>query len=195
MRPILFVDFNGTICFDRYWRNLNVEAQKKINDYLFKSNRQIVIDWMRGKYDSEQIHQLLAEELNLNYRQTWDIFVEECQSMYISPRIMLKIKEIGSKFKTILITDNMDCFSRFTVSSLKLDQYFEQIINSADTKIFKDDNNGEVFRILAEKNNTDLSDCALLDDSNTTQQIFVNLGGKSLLVNKENTAEMLLESI
>lgn len=195
MKPILFVDFNGTICFDRYWRNLNNEAQEKINDFLFKSNKQVVIDWMRGKYDSEQIHQILAQELELDYRQTWDIFIEECRSMYISPRIMLRIKEIGSKFKTILITDNMDCFSRFTVVSLKLDQYFEQIINSADTKIFKDDNDGEVFRKLAAENEINLSDCMLLDDSKTTQQIFSNLGGKSLLVNRENTAETLLEIV
>ncbi|MEZ4104057.1 MAG: hypothetical protein R3B60_02090 [Candidatus Paceibacterota bacterium] len=46
----LFVDFDGTLCDERYWRSLPTEEYEAIQELLFKNNTQIVHDWMRGVY-------------------------------------------------------------------------------------------------------------------------------------------------
>ena len=67
MKSALFVDFDGTLCHDKFWRSLEPALQEKIQEYLFGVDQEIVNDWMRGVYTSEDIHQKLVEDLKINY--------------------------------------------------------------------------------------------------------------------------------
>lgn len=38
MKPILFIDFDGTLCHDRFWRNIDASGFEKIQNFLFGEN-------------------------------------------------------------------------------------------------------------------------------------------------------------
>jgi beta-phosphoglucomutase-like phosphatase (HAD superfamily) len=185
----LFVDFDGTICHDRFWRSLNSSESKQIQDFLFSSNNSIVTDWMRGAYTSEEINELVAKETSLDYGYLWAAFENDCKSMSVQPEILGLINQLRSKFHVVLITGNMDCFSRFTVPSLQLDNYFDVIVNSFEEKQLKTDNNGSSF-IKHVKGN--IEDAILIEDSEKSCEVFKGLGGKAhRVINKEDTIKHL----
>lgn len=71
MKPILFIDFDGTLCHDRFWQNyLSDEAFKKIS--IFTSRRDITRAWMRGEYTSEEINAIVAKETGIP--SIWIVF-------------------------------------------------------------------------------------------------------------------------
>lgn len=193
MKPVLFIDFDGTLCFDRFWRSAEPESREKIQTY-FKSNTDLISDWMRGKYTSEEVNALIAKELSIDYETLWNIFVRDCETMRVEQSTLLRIRELRSEYTTILITDNMDCFSRLTVPSLKLDTYFDAIVNSYTEKRSKNDDEGKLFIDTLRKFKASPSESILLDNSKSTCEIFENLGGVALLVTEEQPLSFWLES-
>ncbi len=145
MKPLLFIDFDGTLCHDRFWRSADDVTKGKIQDFLFNPKNPLVAEWMKGKHTSEDINQILAKELDVDYQKLWDIFVEDCKTMKISDEVLNHLAILKNKYITILSTDNMDCLDRFTVPSLKLDLYFDAILNSYNERSLKIDNNGNFF--------------------------------------------------
>ena len=194
MKPILFIDFDGTLCHDRFWSHLSLDKQELIQNYLFKENSHIVIDWMKGKYNSEEINQLISEKLNLNYQEIWNSFVLGCQKMYIHKTNLEIIRELRKKYCIVLITDNMDCFDRFTLPALNLQDYFDLIINSYNEGISKNEKDGALFIKVLSRLNTDIKNSTLLDNSQNTCQIFDRLGGQSKLVTTEKDVGFWLKA-
>jgi FMN phosphatase YigB (HAD superfamily) len=188
----LFVDFDGTICTDRFWQSLDEVARTQIQDTLFKDNHEMVYDWMRGKITSEEVNQNLANYLGIPYQQLWDTFVSDCSNMYVAPEILATIQTLRSRYYTVLITGNMDCFSRFTVPSLRLDQYFDTIVNSSDEGQLKTDNDGETF-LKYHKGN--ITDAVLIEDSPHTCEVFTQLGGTAMRVTAETRTLSHLQSL
>jgi hypothetical protein len=187
MKQVLFIDFHGTLCNDYFWRSLDSEARKKIGHMLFTEPSLATRDWMKGVYTSEEINKMVAERLDLPFESLWSTFVEDCKHMTVSPEVLLQIKTLRNKFTTILLTDNMDCFSRFVVPSLRLDSYFEYIANSSDEKILKNENNGEAFLRHIARLNANIEGSILIDDSVSVCNLFRGLGGTSYTVTqKEN---------
>lgn len=170
----LFIDFDGTICHDRFWRSLNETDYAKVQNLLFQGKNQVVIDWMKGAYTSEQINQKVAEETGIQYDYLWKIFVEDCQTMQVEPEILELINNLRKRFHVVLITGNMDCFSRFTVPSLRLNEYFDTIVNSFYEKQLKNENDGNSFK----KNiKGEIADSILIEDSEKSCKTFESLGG------------------
>ncbi|MEK7065997.1 MAG: hypothetical protein AAB965_00305 [Patescibacteria group bacterium] len=54
-KPILFCDFDGVLCYDRFWRSLPSHEYEKMQDALFRRDKEMVNDWMRGEYCAEEI--------------------------------------------------------------------------------------------------------------------------------------------
>ena len=54
-KPILFCDFVGVLCYDRFWRSLPSHEYEKMQDALFRRDKEMVNDWMRGEYCAEEI--------------------------------------------------------------------------------------------------------------------------------------------
>ena len=194
-KPILFIDFDGTICHDRFWRGLKTNKQDELQKFLFQENKNLVDSWMRGKYISEEINQIISENINMPFEKLWDIFVYDCKNMYVPKLVLEKIRLLGDNFTTILITGNMDCFDRFTVPALKLDSYFDLISNSYNKKQLKDDNNGELFLRYADQFNANIEDSFVIDDSENVCNVFEGLGGVAKLITPEKDIIFHLENI
>jgi FMN phosphatase YigB (HAD superfamily) len=194
MKPILFIDFDGTLCHDRFWRSLEPTIQQKIQANLFGLKKELVRDWMLGKYTSEEINQMLAEELGSDYDTLWSTFVSDCERMFVSQEVLDRIKILRSRYLTVLITDNMDSLDRFTIPALGLDQYFDLIVNSHIEKALKNDENGKSFQKVIEKYQSPISESILIDNSISSCEIFADLGGKSCLVTSEKALVNWLET-
>jgi FMN phosphatase YigB (HAD superfamily) len=186
MKSILFVDFDGTICFDKYWRSLPKEKRDQIDIFLFGQDKTILNDWMRGKYTSEEINKILAEKLQIPYHKLWELFVNDCKTMRVSQEIINNLNHLKNKYIIILVTGNMDSFSRFTVPSLYLDKVFDHINNSFIEGKLKHENKGEIFVKYADKFNIPIQSCYLIDDSDKACKSFKDLGGTALQISPEN---------
>lgn len=194
-KPILFVDFDGTICQERYWRSLPESEHDSIQKLLFGNDTKMVHDWMRGHHTAEEVNQYASTKLALDYEYLWNLFVEDCKTMHVPNDVLKDIKSLGDTYTTILITGNMDSFSRFTVPALSLESYFEEISNSFYEGRHKTDDNGSLFFKFTDKYNVSIDDCVLLDDSDEVCQIFTKLGGTALQVSKSTPIENHLKGL
>lgn len=195
MNPILFIDFDGTLCHDRFWRSLKPELKDRVQEYLFTTNKDTVGQWMKGVFTSEEINKKIADDLAIDYRYLWSTFVRDCEEMNIDAKVLEKINELRMRFTTVLITDNMDCFDRFTVPSLKLHTYFDEIINSSTEKLSKNENNGALFRQIIGNSVSQIDKSILIDNSKTTCEVFSKLGGNTCLVTKEQPLAYWLSTL
>ncbi len=195
MKPILFIDFHGTLSKSYFWRSLDSDTREKIGKFLFTEPNLATRDWMKGVYTSEEVNQMIAKEFNLDYGILWSHFVNDCKTMDVPKEILLKIQYLRKSYTVVLLTDNMDCFSRFTVPSLGLDRYFDRIANSAVEKILKNVEGGKWFLRLAEEYGASVKKCFLIDDSKHACKVFSSLGGTSLQVTNDQSLNYWLEKI
>lgn len=195
MTKTLFIDFDGTLCHDRFWRSLDSGLMEKVQQSLFLDDKTMVSDWMNGVYTSEDINKKLANDLGVEYSFLWDVFVKDCQNMKVENAVLEQLKKLRNSYKIVLITDNMDCFDRFTVPSLKLDEYFDVIVNSFNERVSKNENEGQLFREVMERVGSNPADCILMDNSEKSCSVFEKLGGTSFLVTKEKPLAHWLENV
>jgi hypothetical protein len=55
-KPIIFCDFDGVLCHDKYWRSLPEDQYEKVQELLFRDGTTLVNDWMRGEFTAEGIN-------------------------------------------------------------------------------------------------------------------------------------------
>jgi len=200
-KKIIFIDWDRTLCWSRFWESLiknDVRFSQEIDNF-FMLEKELVKDWMIGKTTSEEINKVISKRTGLSESVLWNTFVSGCKNMIVDPEIIDLIKKLRKKYFLVLITGNMDCFTRFTVPSLRLKKIFDLIINSADIGYLKDDRNGKAFVDCLSLFNIDsMNNSYLLDDSEKACNMFNQLGGKVLIINdKKDTIKylkMLLDS-
>lgn len=192
VKPIVFCDFDGTICHDLYWRSLPDNQREKIQKFLFGDDTTMVQDWMIGKYTAEEVNQIVANHLGVSFDYLWNIFVSDCETMAVSMQTLEKLNALRDKYTVILITGNMDSFDRFTLPKLGLEKYFDHISNSYFEGKQKTTNNGELFMEYAKKYEANIKSCIVLDNSLKVCDVFKNLGGRSCLVGKEKDVDVYL---
>lgn len=185
MKPILFIDFDGTLCHDRFWRSLPGEQYKKVQALLFGEERTYAEEWMKGKWTAEEVNQFLAEKLGIPFDELWSVFVRDAETMNVSKEMLETIDRLRDTYTTILITVNMDSFERFTVPALRLEDYFDDISNSYHEGKFKSDNDGEIFREYLMKYSAPVEHSILIDDSPGVCETFRSLGGSAYRVTSE----------
>lgn len=184
-KPILFCDFDGVLCQQRYWCSLPGDEFAQLQALLFGEDRTMVIDWMRGKHTAEDVNRFISERTGIPYERLWKTFVRDCETMQVSKEVLEKINSLRDRYTVILTTGNMDSFTRFTRPALNLDPYFDHISNSYHEGIHKTDNGGELFLKLADKYGAPISKCIALDDSPKVHAVFTALGGTAYLVTPE----------
>lgn len=192
----IFVDFDGTICFDYFWRSAPEEIKKTIGKFLFQNNTYLLEDWMRGQKSSEDINQIISDNCNLDYNMIWNYFIKDCENMYISEDILDALSACKKNNTLILITDNMDCFNRFTINKLKLSNYFHYIFNSYDYGVLKDDPLPKgFFKKVIDLNGFDIQKSVLLDNSQKNCDLFNQLGGSSFLIKDKQDVVSILKML
>lgn len=147
---------------------------------------------MCGKYTSEEICAVVSKKCNLEYDYLWEVFVHDCKTMQITRALLSSILALRTNFYIVLITGNMDCFTRFTVPTLRLEYYFNKIVNSADEGQMKTDDNGATFLTYVQG---DITQAFLIEDSEKSCCVFKKLGGKALQVTKATSTLSHLQSL
>jgi len=164
-KNILFIDFNGVISYKNFWDSFEKEDKatyEDINKLLFKENISIVKDWMLWKYTSENVCKYISDKLNLNYWYIYDTLVDDCKKIDLSQKIFDLLKKIKDYYVVILVTDNMDCFSRFTVPyNNKYFNIFDWIFNSSEHWFYK----GDIYQSYIKQYNSQIDLSYLIDDS------------------------------
>ena len=194
-RPTVFVDFHGTICNDRYWRSLSNEQQQALQAFLFQKNSHLVDEWMRGFHTAEAINEMIAAALDISYDAVWTVFVADCRSMHVSPAILSRLRLLRPLANIVLMTGNMDSFTRFTAPALGLEGYFDAISNSYDEGRLKTDDGGSIFGQYAIRFGTPIEQCVVIDDADDVCAVFTDLGGKAQQVTVECTTEAILDGL
>jgi FMN phosphatase YigB (HAD superfamily) len=192
MKPALLIDFDGTLCHDKFWRSLPTETLEKIKIFEFGGSG-IAQKWMRGEHTSEEVNQSIAKEIGMPYAELWNIFVDNCSSMQVSAEVLEKINSLRVRYHTVLLTDNMDSFDRFTVPALNLQNYFDLIINSYTEKRGKNDDEGKLMLDVLQRVGSEAKESYLLDNSESSCNIFTVLGGTSFLVTSEQNLKYWLD--
>lgn len=192
----IFIDFDGTICFDYFWRSAPEGIKKIIGKFLFQDNTYLLEDWMRGQKSSEDINQIISDNCNLDYNRIWSYFIKDCENMYIPEDILDALSACKKNNTLILITDNMDCFNRFTINKLKLLNYFHYIFNSYDYGVLKDDPLPKgLFKKVIDLNGFDIQKSVLLDNSQKNCDLFNQLGGSSFLIKDKQDVVSILKML
>ncbi|MDB5195312.1 MAG: hypothetical protein JWO84_496 [Parcubacteria group bacterium] len=191
-KPVLFIDFDGTICPDRFWRSLPPAQYQLLQDKLFGENLQLIGEWMRGGHTAEEINHYVSDMLGSPYEEVWGIFVRDCETMHVSRVLLERLAALRGKYVLVLMTGNMDSFDRFTVPALSLTDYFDEIVNSYSRGKLKDENQAAEFVRCAERYGVPLSVCTAIDDSPRVCAAFAAQGGTALQVTKEMGIESYL---
>jgi len=206
MYKVIFIDWQNTLSASLFWEHLKElespypEHFKKIQESLFIKHIDMAKDWMRGKYTTEQIVAKVAGDTNIPYEQLHKDFVFSCQTMKIEPEVLDLIQKMRKRgIKIVIATDNMDSFKRWTTDSLKLADYFDDVLNSYSLKALKGDLNedGEslFFKDYLIKHNVKKGESALLDDSQLKAEIIEKHGIDYYQITKENTLLLQLKNL
>lgn len=202
MKPILFVDFNGVISYQNFWNSIYAEDHKlfklrnDINSFVFVENKDFVKDWMIGLHTAEEAHKLIKEKFDIDRDYLFEIFKRDAETIDVSEKILRRLQELRSKYKVVLITDNMDTFTRFTLpNNPELSRTFDGIFVSFHTGKLKKTGEGKIFKNIVNLFDSKLGKSILIDDSKSNCELFESIGGQSICVTGENEVLEELDKI
>jgi FMN phosphatase YigB (HAD superfamily) len=179
-KPLIFIDFHGTLSTGTFWNTLPAEPLATIQQEIFE-NEVFLRDWMRGGLNCHDACRYAAHLTGLSEEYLQFELFRSCTKFSVDPSILDLIVELRSSFRTVLITANMDCF-KIVIKNLNLYSVFDEIINSADYGLLKEDNHGLLFEKVANGFASSLQEAILIDDSASVCDIFSGLGGRSVQV-------------
>ena len=183
---IILFDFDGVLCHDRFYEKTLLPKYQETYDWIQEnifSSPELIRDWMQGKISYQQINQRIADGAKINFKEINDLFLESVRLMNLDQEVLkLSIQLKEKDYRIGVVTDNMDVFSEVTIKNHGLDKMFEIIVNSADTKALKNDNNGHSFDLVMEQLGEDnYSKAVMIDDSESTIKLFRSKGGHGIL--------------
>ncbi len=185
---VVFVDWYGTLSVSNFWGHFENPSHERhalfsrIEKTLFVENRELLIPWMTGKLNSEQVLRVVSDKLGLSYEMLFEEFVASCKEMrLVSDQALPLVKSIRSKgVRVVIATDNMDCFSRWTVPALKLEDEFDAILDSFRLKALKDaigaDGESLFFGRYLASSGISPQQAVLVDDSETSRSTARAIG-------------------
>jgi len=193
MKPFLFVDWYKTLSFGHLWHKVESPLREQIQTLVFGDDLTSGLGdtWMRGKVTSEGVKAFVAQTLGINYEKLLSLFVESSKTIGANEQALILLEKLQETYTTVLITDNMDSFGRFTAPAYLLEKSFNMIVNSFDTGIRKSDLDGEIFKRVT----YDFQGSVLIDDREDNCVLFETLGGKALQVTKQYDAVYHLNSL
>lgn len=177
---VVFTDWSGTLSTSKFWGHLEQPTHPlnhlftPLTDSMFGPAaplRYLHDPWMRGEFGTEDVMELVSQETGIKTDIALREFIFGCQSMqFVSPEVPELIKLLRARgIQTLIATDNMDCFNRWTIPAMGLNQTFDGILNSTNLKAMKkdEDPNGQslFFRQALENLNLVPGESMLIDDS------------------------------
>jgi FMN phosphatase YigB (HAD superfamily) len=180
IKTVLF-DFDGVLCHDRFYEKTLVSKYQEVYAWIqanIFTDHGLVGKWMRGGVTSKDINELVVRNTNVEYETLAALYEESVKRMELDQELLDLAKSFrNSGNKIAIVTGNMDVFSDITVENHSLNEKFDLIVNSADYKLNKDDENGKLFDIVMGKLRGNIKTSLLIDDSAKTIKLFKEKGG------------------
>ncbi len=194
---VLF-DFDGVLCTDKFYTNLAgdyPDVHDFITTQLFGGDFTTVIDWMKGVYTYNEINLLISEATGIPFTTLTEYFIESVRAMKLNEPLLRFASSLRrNEVKTAIVTGNMDIFNIVTVPENKLYNYFQEIVNSCDYGLLKNEENGKLFDITLEKLGlASFENTWLIDDSPVNCALYESKGGKSYRYTGQPDFEAWLE--
>ena len=194
---LFFFDWDGTLCSDRFWKSIrgkDTNVSRAIDNF-FLENKKLLKEWMLGKMTSEEVNKIISEESGFPYDLLWDTFIKDCENIFFEPILREELLKLRKQAKTVLITGNMDCFRRFIIPVLKLEDCFDAIIISSESGMLKDENEGEQFKKIVQSFNVPIDRSVLIDDSEKCCSVFDKIGGYSIKTSSPDNTIKIVQSL
>lgn len=193
---VIFIDWYKTLSTSDFWEQMaNPSHQlnrvhESIKDCLFVKNKEIITHWMRGEYTSEDICDILSQEVGAPFITLFNELKASCENMqFTSPGIPGLVTQLRKKgIKVVVATDNMDTFNRFTVPALHLNELFDDILLSWNLNCLKGDYyKGKLpfFDGYMKTHGFVYQDALLLDDTEDKEGNYEVLGFKRVVINND----------
>jgi FMN phosphatase YigB (HAD superfamily) len=207
-KKVVFLDWNGTLSKSFFWEQMRVSNNKKVKESywkwdkaLFSKPKEYIQDWMRGGKTTELVLKEIADETKTQYEKILREFIVGCKSMtFVSndlSQIILDLRKRG--LCVVIATNNMDCFTRWTVPNMGLEDMFDEILNSFYLKGLKHDvnQNGEsvFFNDFFAKYKFSPSECIFFDDSIDKDNYISGLGIRYIQIESSKHLLYLLEAM
>jgi FMN phosphatase YigB (HAD superfamily) len=183
-RAVMF-DFDGVLCYDHFYEATLADEYPDACIWIEKNiftDRELLGKWMRGKLSSHDINVRIAAATKLDVAYLDRKLDESAGEMRLNKKMFLiaqKIKANGAKIG--IISDNMDVFSRVIAPRNDMAGLFDIIVNSADYGLLKQDFDGALFDIAADKIGVPIAKTIFIDDSKGNTDLFARKGGESVL--------------
>jgi len=185
-KAILF-DFDGVLCKDRFYIKTLLHRYPKVYDWIqlnIFGNKDLVSDWMKNLITSYHINKLISDATGMDIALLNELYEQSILTMELDKDIISLAQSLRTSGKRLgVVTDNMDVFSTITVPNHNLNKIFDVIANSADYGILKRENNGKLFDIALVSLNVDIKNSLIIDDSQSTIDLYRNRGGFGYLYN------------
>lgn len=149
----VFIDWYGTLSTSRFWQHWETERPNDaalIKHHFFDSDKDLIWSWMRGELTAEDIARLLEQRTGIAEHELLRGLQESSQQQALIDENVLdlidNVRNTGAR--VTVATDNMDTFPRWTVPALRLDEHFDNILDSHSLKILKldkDENDRPAF--------------------------------------------------
>lgn len=198
---VIFLDWNGTLSNSFFWEHMRTSQEGEIKNLyniwdkaLFNKSKKYIENWMRGDFTTEEVLKEIARETETQYDLILKEFIKGCKSMhFVSEEIPFIVGNLKRKgYYIVIATNNMDCFTRWTVPHMKLDELFDDILNSFYLKGLKHEVfNGEpiFFKDFFARYNISPNNCVFLDDSVDKEGYIESLGIKYIQI--KNSKDLL----
>lgn len=185
LKAVLF-DFSKVLSRGLFYSGLgevDPKRYERLQAEIFAPPSTLCDRWMRNELSWQDINRHLSRKLDLPKRSLDHYLLDSVRRMPLDEDLIGWAKELKAAGRpTAIVTDNMDTFSAYTVPSLGLDKIFSVIINSADQRMLKKDQNGRLFQIArARLGLPDFGAVLLVDDSRRNCELFQRLGGQAVV--------------
>ncbi len=204
-KKVIFIDWNKTLSNSLFWEHLKDSSHpnhmhlSSIEKWLFVDNRDYLNHWMRGQLSVAEIARIMSSDTGVDSKIIIHELRHSCEIMQYSINNLEEIVKTIQKqdIQVVIATDNMDTFSQYTIPSMKLDELFDDILNSYEIGHLKDDelptDKIMFFDDYLKKKGWNYGDAVLLDDSPDKSGKYKKLGFERVLIDKPVTLQRELE--
>jgi phosphoserine phosphatase len=189
-------DFDGTLCFGRYFETLGSDSLEAIGALVFNDHSARWADpWMKGVLTSHDIASYLSSHLLESEDEILFALRKGCSNMDFNPAVhTFALQQRESGRKTALVTANMDVFTEVVVPSHGLDSTFDLVLNTADHQTL---DKSILWRKAfgAFGSGFSFATSVLIDDSPRMVSLFRSLGGYAYQYEGDEAFQTWLDEI
>jgi FMN phosphatase YigB (HAD superfamily) len=192
-RPLVLVDWYRTLSLKPFWHQCDSVTLSALQDSLF-SNSALVNDWMRGQLSSEEICERF-KSITSKEADLLGSLKRSCENLLPDSDVIEALKKLSERVTVTLVTDNMDCFARWTVPHLAKLGIFKNFVVSSDVGRLKNDESGKTFLEACARHQAPVNETHLIDDSAKTREVFQVLGGRPIATDSPNDTTVAIRAL